>query len=416
LKSGEWRKRSFDLLVSIILSFVFAPLIIIGYVLSGCSFKRTIRIGQYSATFHELSFDTSNGVGGKIIRKLHLTRLPVLLNVVKGDMSFVGPLPKSHGDLNFSGGETDIRYLVRPGLISLWWIRRRANIDYETEFIVDMQYVENHGFWSDVGICLRAMPAALYGDKVPVTLDKVTLFGITINNVSMDVAIETIVEWLNNEVSKQICFVNADCVNIAFKDHSYLEVLQHADLCLADGIGLKLAGKILSQEITQNLCGTDMFPRICERISGKDTKLFLLGARPEVVEGVVRWISDHYPKVKVCGYQHGYFQPNEESSIIERIKDSHSDLLLVAFGVPKQDMWINQHLQETGVKVAMGVGGLFDFYSGRIPRSPLWMREIGMEWLYRLIQEPGRMWKRYLIGNGLFLWRVLKERFSRRET
>jgi N-acetylglucosaminyldiphosphoundecaprenol N-acetyl-beta-D-mannosaminyltransferase len=177
-----------------------------------------------------------------------------------------------------------------------------------------------------------------------------------------------------------------------------------------------LAGKILGKEIAQNLCGTDMFPRLCERISGKDTRLFLLGARPEVVEGVVRWINDHYPRVKVCGYQHGYFQPNEESDIIKRIKDSNSDLLLVAFGVPKQDMWINQHLQETGAKVAMGVGGLFDFYSGRIPRSPLWMREIGMEWLYRLIQEPGRMWKRYLIGNGLFLWRVLKERFSRRET
>ena len=273
-----------------------------------------------------------------------------------------------------------------------------------------MQYVENHGFWSDIGICLRAIPAILYGDKVPVTHDKLTLLGIPIDNLTMATAIETILEWLNNEGSRQICFVNADCVNITYKNKAYLEVLRKADLCLADGIGLKLAGKILNQEIAQNLCGTDMFPRLCQSISGTDLTLFLLGARPEAVEGVDKWIRENYPEVRVCGFQHGYFQPEEEAGIIKRIKDSEAKLLLVAFGVPMQDIWIHEHLKETGVRVAMGVGGFFDFYSGRIPRAPLWMREIGMEWLYRLIQEPGRMWKRYLIGNVLFLWRVLKER------
>ncbi|MDD3471568.1 MAG: WecB/TagA/CpsF family glycosyltransferase, partial [Syntrophaceae bacterium] len=94
-----------------------------------------------------------------------------------------------------------------------------------------------------------------------------------------------------------------------------------------------------------------------------------------------------------------------------KIKDSGAHLLLVAFGAPRQDLWINEHLDETNAKVAIGVGGLFDFYSGRIPRAPVWMREIGMEWLYRLLQEPGRLWKRYLIGNGIFLSRVIWEKF-----
>ena len=224
MKGCEWRKRSFDLAVSIVLSLVLAPLIIMGYVLSGCSLKRINRLGQCYETFDELSFDTNNGMGGKIVEKLRLARLPILLNIVKGDMSFVGPLPKAPTDLNALSPAFHDRYSVRPGLISIWWIRRRANIDYETEFSIDMQYVKNHGFWSDIGICLRVIPAILYGDKVPVTRDKLTLLGIPIDNLTMATAIETILEWLNNEDSRQICFVNADCVNITYKNKAYLEV------------------------------------------------------------------------------------------------------------------------------------------------------------------------------------------------
>ena len=402
-------KRGFDITVSLAVVTLISPVLFMGYCLSGFLFNRTPRFGKLLVLFDELSFRTDKGFAGKILKRLHLARLPVWINILKGDMSIVGPLPKSPTDL-YDEARTE-RWSVRPGLVSLWWIRRRANIDFETECAADIEYVQTRTFLGDIGICLRAVPAMFYGDRSPITSNNVVILGVPINNFTMAEALDYIMESLNSNESRQVCFVNADCVNVACRDAGYLEVLKMADLCLADGIGLKLAGKILGREIAQNLCGTDMFPRICERMSGKDTKLFLLGARPEVVEAVVRWIGDHYPKVKVSGYQHGYFQRNEESSIIHRIRDSRTDLLLVAFGVPKQDMWINQHLEETGVNVSIGVGGLFDFYSGRIPRAPLWMREIGMEWLYRLIQEPGRMWKRYLIGNGLFLARVLKERF-----
>ncbi len=93
-----------------------------------------------------------------------------------------------------------------------------------------------------------------------------------------------------------------------------------------------------------------------------------------------------------------------------QVRDSGADLLLVALGAPRQDLWIKKNIASTGARVAMGVGGLFDFYSGRIPRAPLWMREIGMEWFYRFTQEPGRLWKRYFVGNAVFLYRVIKER------
>jgi N-acetylglucosaminyldiphosphoundecaprenol N-acetyl-beta-D-mannosaminyltransferase len=223
-------------------------------------------------------------------------------------------------------------------------------------------------------------------------------------------SIEDILSKLNRETPSQICFVNADCANIAYKNGHYLRVLQGADLCLADGIGLKLGAKILGQDIKQNVNGTDLFPRLCESLSRTGKGIYLLGARPGVAESVARWVQENAPDTTVSGFRHGYFDPEEEAAVIEDIRRSGARLLLVAFGAPHQDLWINEHLHETGVNLAMGVGGLFDFYSGRLTRAPVWMREMGMEWVYRLIQEPGRLWKRYLIGNGVFLSRVTRER------
>jgi N-acetylglucosaminyldiphosphoundecaprenol N-acetyl-beta-D-mannosaminyltransferase len=292
-------KRGFDITVSLAVVSLISPILLIGYGLSGFSLNRTRRLGKLLVIFDELSFITDKGLAGRILKQLHLARLPVWINIIKGDMSIVGPLPKSPQDWHDEAWSE--RWSLRPGLVSLWWIRRRANIDFETEYASDIEYLQTRNFMGDLGICLRAIPAMLYGDRSGATSKKVMILGIPINNLTMAEALDYIVEALSADESKQVCFVNADCVNIAYKDPSYFSVLQRADLCLADGIGLKLAGKILGQEIAQNLCGTDMFPRLCERISGKVTRLFLLGARPEVVEGVVRWINDHYPEVKVCG-------------------------------------------------------------------------------------------------------------------
>lgn len=397
-------------MLSIILALALSPVLAIGYLLSGCSLRRITRYGQWCVTFNELSFYTNRGLGGRVIKRLHMTRLPSLFNVIRGDMSFVGPLPVSPGRLDLRERVARQRYSVRPGLISPWWIRKRANIHYGTELDMDSQYVEDHGILGDLGICLRAVPAILYGQGVHTAPEQITLLGIPIDNLTMTEAINTILESLNDEKARQVCFVNADCANIAYRNSDYLDVLKQADLCLADGIGLKLGGKLLAKDIVQNVNGTDMFPMLCQSLVGSGRKIFLLGARPGVPEEVAEWIHNHSPEVEICGLHHGYFSPEEEPEIVRRIKESGTHLLLVALGSPQQDMWIRKNLKETGARVAMGVGGLFDFHSGRIPRAPLWMREIGMEWLYRLIQEPGRLWKRYLIGNGLFLLRVVKER------
>ena len=112
----------------------------------------------------------------------------------------------------------------------------------------------------------------------------------------------------------------------------------------------------------------------------------------------------------MSGCRDGYFSAAEEPEVVAGIARSGAAVLLVAFGAPRQDLWLHRNLAATGVKVAMGVGGLFDFYSGRIPRAPQWMREVGAEWLFRFYQEPRRMWRRYFVGNVVFLWHVVRAR------
>jgi N-acetylglucosaminyldiphosphoundecaprenol N-acetyl-beta-D-mannosaminyltransferase len=204
--------------------------------------------------------------------------------------------------------------------------------------------------------------------------------------------------------------VNADCVNITFRDRDYLKAVQSADLVLSDGIGMKLAGKILKQEVRQNVNGTDLFPRMCAALQGTGKGIYLFGARPGVAEGVRAWVEANYPGVVVSGTRSGFFTDEEEGAIVQDIAASGASVLLVAMGAQRQDKWIHEHLQECGASVAIGVGGLFDFFSGQTNRAPQWVREMGFEWFYRVVQEPGRLWKRYFVGNGVFLFRVFRAR------
>ncbi len=159
--------------------------------------------------------------------------------------------------------------------------------------------------------------------------------------------------------------------------------------------------------------GTDLLPRLCARLASSGTAVYLLGGQPGVAENVARWMETAYPGIRVGGTQHGYYPAEETERVKADIRASGAGILLVALGAPKQELWIREHAGQTGVKVAMGVGGLFDFYGGRIERAPAWMREIGMEWLFRLGKEPRRMWKRYLLGNALFAARIIRARLHK---
>lgn len=234
----------------------------------------------------------------------------------------------------------------------------------------------------------------------------VRLLGLAIANVTLDEAVDLLVSRVRLRVPTRVCFVNAHCVNVAASDARYRRCLAAADLIFADGTGMRLAGRIMRSPIVDNVNGTDLFPRLCGALTKGGARLFLLGAEPGVAEDVATWIRDRYPHLDIVGTRHGYESIEQADETVATIRDSRADILLVAMGVPKQELWIHEHLGECGVPVALAVGGLFDFYSGRARRAPLWMRRLGIEWLFRLCREPRRLWRRYLIGNWMFVGRV----------
>lgn len=213
----------------------------------------------------------------------------------------------------------------------------------------------------------------------------------------------------------QIAFLNAHCANISRKDWQYRDTLENVDALLPDGSGIALAAKLDQQELGANLNGTDLFGPLCRCLAFRKIPVFFLGGRPGVAEAAAEKAMCDCPGLNVAGHRHGFFSPREEDAIIEQINASGARVVFVAFGVPSQDVWLARVRHRLHAPVVLGVGGLLDFVSSRIPRAPEWMRRTGTEWLYRLKCEPRRMWRRYLIGNFTFTAHAALYAFRRRK-
>jgi len=236
---------------------------------------------------------------------------------------------------------------------------------------------------------------------------KIRLFGVDIDNKSMTQAIDFISDKIKSNETANIAFVNTDCLNKVTINQEYREALKNFDQIYADGIGIRIGCKMRNINIVDNVNGTDMFPLLCEQAARHKIKLFLLGAKQGIAEKCANNMMQAYPGLDIVDTQHGYFSKQETDDVITKINQSGANLLIVGFGVPLQEQWIDQHASQLKTNVQIGVGGLFDFYSGKIPRAPLWMRNVGCEWVWRLLQEPKRMWHRYIVGNPLYLIRAL---------
>ncbi len=220
-----------------------------------------------------------------------------------------------------------------------------------------------------------------------------------IHILDLPVDVITYNEWLmliddwvqHGERCHHVCTTNPEFIMAARKDLNFRLILTRADLCVPDGVGLLWAAKRQGEHLPERVTGSDGVPIIAERAAEKGWKLFFLGAAPGVADKAADILREKYPGLHIVGVYAGSPAPEEEDKIVEMVNSSGADILFVAYGAPKQDKWIARNLPRLSVKMAMGVGGAFDFITGLIPRAPLWMRQAGLEWLYRLYRQPWRI-------------------------
>lgn len=399
--------RLFDIVTSSALLIATSPFLLYRSVLAYRQTKTVFtgeqKLGHMQRPFNRLSF--AGYQGGK--------DLAVLFNILRGDLAWAGTRALSPNEAEQLPVEASRHFALKPGIVSAYSMKKKVGLAYDDEFATDYAFFSTLSAKNYIGLCLRSLIGSLLGGNEPRHAPKLLHFwGVDIVNTIMVEALDWIEQRVEKKQKALVAFVNPACLNIAYTDDAYRGVLQNADRVLPDGIGINIGTRLLDQSLLANVNGTDLFPRLCERAAKGGYSLFLFGGLSGVAEKAAAAMQERYPDLIIAGVHQGYFTEAQEPQIIAAINQSGADILLVGFGVPKQELWLARCREQLAPTVCMGIGGLFDYYSGRIPRAPAWLREIGLEWAWRLMQEPGRMWRRYLIGNPLFLYRVWQQNLN----
>jgi N-acetylglucosaminyldiphosphoundecaprenol N-acetyl-beta-D-mannosaminyltransferase len=245
------------------------------------------------------------------------------------------------------------------------------------------------------------------------TIEKASILGVRVDKISMEDTLNHCEEFIRTRVPHQVVVVNVAKLVKAKADRALRRIINEADLVGADGVPLVWFSRFLKDPIPSRVNGTDLMDKLVELAAAKGYSIYFLGAKPEVVREVVNVYKKNYPTLKVAGYHDGYFRPEEEGQVARDIKASGADIIFLAFGSPKKEIFVRNHLYSMNVPVVHGVGGSFDVVAGITKRAPLWMQNWGLEWFYRFTQEPGRMWKRYLFTNASFVFLITTELFRR---
>ncbi len=210
---------------------------------------------------------------------------------------------------------------------------------------------------------------------------------------------------------------NAHCLNLAYDDAELKSFLNEARVVFCDGAGVVLAARILGGYIPGRITYADWIRRLAAFAASEGFSLYFLGARPGVAEKAAAKLTGRYPGLKISGIHHGYFDQTSGSPqnevVLREINSAKPDILIVGFGMPLQERWLMRNWVSLDARIALTGGAVFDYVSGEVRRGPRILTDNGFEWLARFLIEPGRLWRRYLVGNPLFLWRVLLQRLRR---
>lgn len=239
-------------------------------------------------------------------------------------------------------------------------------------------------------------------------MDRINFLNSPMDVASMPDTVECIVSRVKTGVFTQHVVVNVAKLVHMKTDSTLSDSVKSCDIISIDGMGVVWGARLCGHDVPERVAGVDLFHELLKSAVKAQFPVFLLGATDEVVSKTAATVAGLYPGLKIAGYHHGYFWDDEEATV-KKIADSGARLLFVAITSPKKENFINKWKDQLGVDFVMGVGGTFDVVAGKVKRAPVWMQNAGLEWFFRVLQEPGRMWKRYAVTNSKYLLLLAKE-------
>lgn len=395
--------RQMDIVVAVLLIVVFSPMFIL-------TAFRTIAARKPLLTRYAAKDSMGRSL---LLTQFGISQNPTLgliIDLLRGQISACGvPLVTNDKPVSSTLNHCELP----PGLFSLAGIHKNTGLTYYSELELVQHHITNNSPKMYLSIMAKGLLThILYSKDGLKSANTFSLFGITINNVTMDTAVQWATSVRDHRQTKTAVFVNVNSINLSFSNSDFVHTINNADRVFADGSGVRLAARRFGVGLKDNVNGTDFLPPLCEQASRKGLSVYLLGAAPGVAEAAAKNLVEEYPDLIIAGVHHGYFDHFGEGSkdVIDQINHSSADIVLLALGSPIQEAWLHQHRPLLKARCALAVGGLFDFFSGNIPRAPVWMRELGIEWVWRLLQDPKTKWQRYILGNPYFLARVYLSR------
>lgn len=241
----------------------------------------------------------------------------------------------------------------------------------------------------------------------------VNLFGVPVQAATFEQALDQVDRAISSGQPMHIGVVNAAKIVNMRRNPELADSVHASDVIFADGMSVVWASRFLGEPLPERIAGIDLMHGILERGAKNGYRIYCLGAKQEVLDKVCEEFGRSYPGATIAGAQHGYFSEDDEERIAKNIRDARADVLFVAITSPKKENFMARWGSVCNVKVVHGVGGSFDVVAGLVERAPEAWQRAGMEWLYRVLQEPGRLWKRYLVTNSIFLGMLIREKFRR---
>ncbi|MBL8433581.1 WecB/TagA/CpsF family glycosyltransferase [Zoogloea sp.] len=232
---------------------------------------------------------------------------------------------------------------------------------------------------------------------------RIQMMGCAVDNLDMEESLAVVEGFIRSGRPHQHVVVNVDKIVKASRDPGLRRIINDCDLINADGMPVVWASRLLGKPLKERVTGVDLFEALMARAAQKGWRVFLLGAREEVVSGVARLYPARYPGLTIAGYRNGYWSQAEEEEVVAQISAARPDILFVAISSPTKEAFLARYQAAMKVPFAMGVGGTFDVAVGHVKRAPVWMQKAGLEWFYRFLQEPRRMFRRYFIEDMAFV-------------